>query len=439
MFGIFRRYRRLLSRDAAQSFNRMAAFLTNFCSNESIKFDRPDEPSADNPPSIAVDLEWLLSVCIPKVTATGILYSAGGAISTKSFGTTSGTVAEGDHTHTTEDITDLDLSDYALALHTHSASDIVDWDDATEDFLTADDLTDYITSSSLATTLEGYAVSGHTHDLRYSRLNHTHEITDFTATNCTATAQSPCFILSDSTNGIYHSNQNPSVATVRAICSAWTSNGNSFGTGTSNLTHSDITDWATATADFLTSSDLSGYVTSSDLSTELADYVTSSALATELADYVDAQTVSDLADIVDGILDDYLSASDLSTTLADYVTSSDLSTTLAEYATTNDIDGVVFSVDGHSPNANGAVSFGLTASKWVKTDSSGHLTTTNDKVVTIASNQTGQTTNVTLVTGVTWNGTQLVVARTQLNFSGGVLTGTTSQTNTTIGTVAYSP
>lgn len=99
--------------------------------------------------------------------------------------------------------------------------------------------------------------------------------------------------------------------------------------------------------------------------------------------------------------------------------------------------GTVKEVDGHSPNAQGAVSFGLTASKWVKTDSSGHLTTTNDTPVSIPSNKTGKTTNITLVTGVTWNGTQLVVARTQLNFTNGVLTGTTSQSNTTIATVAY--
>ena len=99
--------------------------------------------------------------------------------------------------------------------------------------------------------------------------------------------------------------------------------------------------------------------------------------------------------------------------------------------------GTVTEVDGHSPDAQGAVSFGLTASKWVKTDSSGHLTTTNDTPVSIPSNKTGQTTNITLVTGVTWNGTQLVVARTQLNFTNGVLTGTTSQSNTTIATVAY--
>ena len=81
----------------------------------------------------------------------------------------------------------------------------------------------------------------------------------------------------------------------------------------------------------------------------------------------------------------------------------------------------------------------LTASKWVKTDSNGRLTTTDDKVVTIASNKTGQTTNIDVVTGVTWNGTQLVVARKQLSFSNGVLTSTTNLTNTKIDTVAYSP
>lgn len=150
--------------------------------------------------------------------------------------------------------------------------------------------------------------------------------------------------------------------------------------------------------------------------------------------------------------------------------------------TDEDLDGYVTSVDGHSP-VNGAVNFGLAGSKWMKTDASGHLTTTNDepitlssqssgylynnsgtaqyttltaskwvktdsngrlattndKVVTIGSNQTGSSTNITVVTGVTWSGTQLVVARKQLNFSNGVLTSTTNLTNTTIDTVAYTP
>ena len=99
----------------------------------------------------------------------------------------------------------------------------------------------------------------------------------------------------------------------------------------------------------------------------------------------------------------------------------------------------VQTVDGHSPDGNGAVSFGLAASKWVKTDSSGHLTTASDEPVTIPSNVTGQTLNVTVVTSISWNGTQLVAERRQLNFTNGVLTGRTALANTTIDTVAYSP
>ena len=99
----------------------------------------------------------------------------------------------------------------------------------------------------------------------------------------------------------------------------------------------------------------------------------------------------------------------------------------------------VKSVDGHSPNANGAVSLELTASQWVKTDSSGHLTTTSDKVVTIGANQQGLTENVTVVIGAEWDGTQLIFYRKQLIFTNGVLTGTSSKTNLTISTVAYSP
>ena len=49
MFGIFKSYKRLFSNGAAEDFNRMAAFLTNFCSNESLNFDRPDNPGPDNP------------------------------------------------------------------------------------------------------------------------------------------------------------------------------------------------------------------------------------------------------------------------------------------------------------------------------------------------------------------------------------------------------
>lgn len=59
MFKIIKRYRHLLSRRAADDFNRMAAFLTNLCGDESIDLHRPDEPTAENPPSIRVNGDWI--------------------------------------------------------------------------------------------------------------------------------------------------------------------------------------------------------------------------------------------------------------------------------------------------------------------------------------------------------------------------------------------
>lgn len=123
-----------------------------------------------------------------------------------------------------------------------------------------------------------------------------------------------------------------------------------------------------------------------------------------------------------------------------------------------EIDAVK-SVDGHSPDSNGAVSFGLTASKWVKTDSSGHLTTTNESVASFASsptnnrivitsgtsgglttlNASGTTTTVTVVTSVTWNGTQLVIKSRNLTYNHGILTSTGTESTSNINTVAYTP
>jgi len=59
MFGIHRTFRRLICKDAARAFNSMAAFLTNICGDESVDIDRPDDPSAGNPPCISVNKTWL--------------------------------------------------------------------------------------------------------------------------------------------------------------------------------------------------------------------------------------------------------------------------------------------------------------------------------------------------------------------------------------------
>lgn len=62
MFGIRKTFRRLFGRSAADSFNLMAAYLTNFCADESIDFHRPDSPSAENPPCIGINKTWLSDV-----------------------------------------------------------------------------------------------------------------------------------------------------------------------------------------------------------------------------------------------------------------------------------------------------------------------------------------------------------------------------------------
>lgn len=61
MFGILKSYKRLFSNGAAEDFNRMAAFLSNFCTNESLSFDRPDNPSPDAPPCMSINTDWLKS------------------------------------------------------------------------------------------------------------------------------------------------------------------------------------------------------------------------------------------------------------------------------------------------------------------------------------------------------------------------------------------
>ena len=191
----------------------------------------------------------------------GLLRADGsGGVSVALFGTSHGTVAEGDHGHKTADITD--------------------WASATSGFLTNQDLLGYVSTNDLTVALSGYSKSGHKHT-----------ISDFTAPGCTASPAAPCFLLSDSVNGIYHSAQNPSVATVRAMCEKWTENGDSFGGGSGsgdpgNITHADITDWETATSGFLTHEDLSGYVATEDLTSTLAGYVSTDDLTAALADYV---------------------------------------------------------------------------------------------------------------------------------------------------------
>ena len=110
---------------------------------------------------------------------------------------------------------------------------------------------------------------------------------------------------------------------------------------------------------------------------------------------------------------------------------------VASIASTVTPSNVVKSVDGHNPDNNGAVSFGLTGSKYVKTDSNGHLTTTSDNVISVSSSLSPQSTSLSVITAVTWNGTQIVKQSKTLTFNNGVLTGVSDNSNTYINTTTY--
>ena len=73
MFGIRKTFRRLFGRGAADAFNSVVAYLNNLCGDESIDFHRPDSPSAENPPCIAVSKTWLNTF----LSAFAAAYAAG--------------------------------------------------------------------------------------------------------------------------------------------------------------------------------------------------------------------------------------------------------------------------------------------------------------------------------------------------------------------------
>jgi len=108
--------------------------------------------------------------------------------------------------------------------------------------------------------------------------------------------------------------------------------------------------------------------------------------------------------------------------------------------------GSVNSVDGHSPDENGAVSFGLTSCRVVTTDSNGHLTsasalTADRHVVTDANGNlsTLSSSGVTsasgggleVVTAVTWNASshKLTITKRKLVFEKGIVKTIESATN----------
>ena len=111
-------------------------------------------------------------------------------------------------------------------------------------------------------------------------------------------------------------------------------------------------------------------------------------------DLIDMQ---DVEDYVNGQLTDYVQQGDLTgyvqqSELTNYVTQNDITSFVTDAEMENYVDlqllDYVKTVDGVSP-VNGNVSFGLGASKWMKTDASGHIATTNETPIFLSAGDTG--------------------------------------------------
>lgn len=98
-------------------------------------------------------------------------------------------------------------------------------------------------------------------------------------------------------------------------------------------------------------------------------------------------------------------------------------------------------VDGHEAStgeSGSEVNFGLAANKWLKSDAQGHISTTNDQPIAVDTTQHQPVTATkTVVSSVTWNGTQIVISRENWQFVNGVLVKVTSGTQQTINTTTY--
>lgn len=81
----------------------------------------------------------------------------------------------------------------------------------------------------------------------------------------------------------------------------------------------------------------------------------------------------------------------------------------------------LITVDGHDNTENGEVNFNLTPSKWLKSDTNGHITTTDETPIAVDSQYTPYTGTETVVTAVDWTGSQLRKTTKTLQFVNGAL------------------
>lgn len=136
-------------------------------------------------------------------------------------------------------------------------------------------------------------------------------------------------------------------------------------------TTSALSNYATTSSlsAYATTSSLSNYITSTALTNALSGYVTSSAISSTLANYATTSSLSG-----------YVTSSGLATTLNGYVTVSGLTTTLNNYATTASLSGyaTTSSLSGYVSNSalTSALSFYPTSSS-LTTTLGGYATTSS--------------------------------------------------------------
>ena len=349
------------------------------------------------------------------------MYSTNGTISYRTFGTTAGTIAPGNHNHNSvyAALNHNHDSDYADIDHDHTTADLTDWATATADFLTEADLSGYLTTSDIGTTVAAYS---HTHDSLYAKLNHTHSnyaasshshgnITAAGAlTNCTS---ADCLLITTTGGLITHSNSNPKASDVASLVSQWISNdrqiGSPFSSSTSGFVYS--TNGTISYKAFGTSSGTVATGNHNHNSVYAAlNHNHDSAYAAinhnHDSAYASISTVETLVNTVDSIAQDYQNASDVSsaitTALADYVSATDLANTLADYVTDSDLGEYL--EEGDFP--------------------SGFLTAA----------ARGASGTITVVTGETWNGTTLAYTKQTVTVSNGLITNLGTSSSTTINT-----
>ena len=165
-------------------------------------------------------------------TATGLIFNTEGTLSFKSIGTTSGTVAAGDHNHD---------SDYAAKTHTHSASEISDLPSAPSPSSATPHRDGYDNWAGLPGSSTAYARADHVHPLNvpsdglpekadgdgdrgtsgyYARADHVHPVNDITDLTCSIDGHSGnCLIVAEGTSITHSGNSMYDVlAALAALC-----------------------------------------------------------------------------------------------------------------------------------------------------------------------------------------------------------------------------